>query len=64
MDLELTFLDGFVQQKVLEGQAQYNQSKSLSDASNNLASSSTLNFKAYQQEVPKYPTFSDPESKL
>jgi len=48
MDLDLSFLDSFVQQEQANGKASYDQSKSMSDA--NIAANVPmgLNFKAYE----------------
>ena len=55
LDLDLNFLDGFVQQQQAKGLPEYDPQKSLSTEVGSLPQSH-LNFKAYEQEMPKIAT--------
>ena len=62
IDLDLTFLSGFVQEQVSQGKPQYEKSKSLLLSVNTpTIVSASLNFKAYEQETPKYATINQPQ---
>ena len=58
MDLDLNFLDAFVQQETLEGKPQYDKSKSLtlSNVGSNIPSSS-LKYTAYVAETRQFTPF-------
>ena len=55
-DLDLNFLQGFVDEQLAQGKRPYDKSMSMNNANASFAPSAGLNFKAYEQEVPKYPT--------
>lgn len=55
-DLDLNFLQGFVDDQAAQGKKTYDKSMSMNNEGISFAPSAGLNFKAYEQEVPKYPT--------
>ena len=60
MDLDLNFLDDFVQSQAAQGAPAYDPSKSLLLANMGAASTvSELNFKAYKQEQPVFAMVSE-----
>lgn len=60
LDLDLSFLGGFVEEQRSAGKPVYDPSKSLLSANASALPTSTLNFKAYKQEQPVFARISDP----
>lgn len=58
LDLELSFLDGFVQQELANGKPAYDQGMCQTGNVGSAIPVSNLNFKAYVPEQPKYQTSS------
>jgi len=54
MDLDLTFLSGFVEEQKGQGLPEYDPSRSLTATNANAAHTSTLKFTAYKQEHPSF----------
>lgn len=50
LDLELSFLDAFVQEEVNAGKTEYNQNYNITSSNVHKVPESTLNLKAYQSE--------------
>lgn len=59
LDLDLDFLNGFVEEQTAKGLPSYDPQKSLS-AESAAVTTSHLNFKAYEQEMPRISTINQP----
>ena len=59
LDLDLSFLNGFVDEQKSKGMVSYDPAKSLSAENSNIPTAH-LNFKAYEQEMPKIATINQP----